>query len=133
MMGYAGVLAALIGLFLVLVLTRANVEATLLRAPGAMFQTLPNGRLVNLYTLQLVNKTSSAMPIQLKLEDAAGKLSIMGDPHPVVPREQLAETSILIELEPGLLRHGAKKLQVGVYSEGRRLQTIRTTFLGPRD
>ena len=90
MIGYAAILSVLAGLFLFLVLTRPNVEATLLRAPGALFQQLPNGNLVNLYTLQLVNKTSQPMPVQLQLEDVPGKLSIMGDPNLVVPKEQLA-------------------------------------------
>jgi cytochrome c oxidase accessory protein FixG len=133
MIGYSAVLSVLIGLFVFLVLTRSNVEATLLRAPGAMFQQMPDGNLVNLYTLQLVNKTSQAVPVQLKLENVPGTLSIMGDPNPVVPGEQLVETSILIELAPDLLRAGPKKFDVGVYSRGRRLQTIRTTFIGPRN
>jgi cytochrome c oxidase accessory protein FixG len=133
MIGYSTVLSVLIGLFVFLVLTRSNVEATLLRAPGAMFQQLPDGNLVNLYTLQLVNKTSQAVPVQLKLENVPGTLSIMGNPNPVVPGEQLVETSILIELAPDLLRAGPKKFDVGVYSQGRRLQMIRTTFIGPRN
>ena len=133
MIGYAAILSVLMGLFLFLVLTRPNVEATLLRAPGALFQQLPNGNLVNLYTVQLVNKTSQPVPVQLRLEGVAGKLSIMGNPNLVVPGEQLAETSVLIELAPALLRHGPKKLLVGVYSQGRRLQTVPTTFIGPRD
>jgi len=47
--------------------------------------------------------------------------------------EQLAETSILIELPPNLLQQGQMKLEVGVYSQGRRVQTVHTTFVGPRD
>jgi cytochrome c oxidase accessory protein FixG len=133
MFGYGVVLSVLASLFLFLVLTRPNVEATLLRAPGALFEQLPNGNLVNLYTLQLVNKTSRPIPVDLKLENVPGKLSIMGNPKPVVPAEQLAETSVLIELAPQLLRNGPQKLAVGVYSQGRRLQTVPTTFIGPRD
>jgi cytochrome c oxidase accessory protein FixG len=133
MTGYAAVLSVLIGLFLFLVLTRSNVEATLLRAPGAMFQQLPNGNLINLYTLQLVNKTSQPIPVQLKLENIPGTLSIMGDSKPVVPGEQLVETSILIELAPALLRDGPKRFDVGVYSRGQLLQTVHTTFIGPRE
>ena len=131
--GYAAVLTALASLFLFLVLTRPNVDATILRAPGALFQQLPNGDLINLYTVQLVNKTSQTMPVDLKLEDSPGKLSIMGNPKLVVRGGQLTETSVLIELAPALLQHGQKKLEVGVYSRGRHLQTIGTTFIGPRD
>ena len=38
-----------------------------------------------------------------------------------------------IELAPDLLRSGPKKLIVGVYSQGRLVQTIRSTFIGPRE
>lgn len=131
MTGYAVVLSVLISLFLFLVLTRSNVEATLLCAPGALFEQLPIGNLVNLYTLQLVNKTSQPIPVQLILDGVPGKLSIMGNPKPVVTGEQLAETSVLIELSPELLRNGPKKLDVGVFSQGLRLQTVHTTFIGP--
>jgi polyferredoxin len=130
---YAAVLSVLMGLFLFLVLTRPNVEATFLRAPGALFERTPDGNLVNLYTVQLVNKTSRPVPVQLRLEGIPGKISIMGDPALIVPGEQLAETSVLIELAPALLKNGPKKFDVGVYSQGRRLQTVHTTFIGPRD
>ncbi len=133
MFGYAAVLAVLVGLFGFLVMTRSNIDATFLRAPGALFQQLPDGDLVNLYTLQLVNKTSQPIPVQLGLDGVPGKITIMGNPKPVVPGEQLVETSVLIELAPDLLRNGPKKLDVGVFSQGRRLQTIHTKFLGPRD
>lgn len=130
---YAAVLSALIGLFLFLVLHRSNVEATLLRAPGSLFQQLPNGDLINLYTLQLVNKTSRPIPVELKLVGIPGKISIMGNRHPVVPGEQLTETSVLIELPPDLTQNGPKRFDVGIYSQDVLLQTVPTTFIGPRE
>lgn len=132
MKAYAVILTVLAGLFLFLILNRSNVEATLLRAPGALFEQSANGDLINLYTLQLVNKTSRPLPVTLKLEDSPGQLSVMGDPNLVARGDQLTETSILIEL-PANLVHGQKKLEVGVYAQGRRVQTVHTAFIGPRD
>jgi hypothetical protein len=71
--------------------------------------------------------------VQLKLEDVPGKLTLMGRAHLVVPKEELAETSVLIELAPELVTHGQKQFHIGVYADGRRLQTVRASFLGPRD
>jgi len=133
MIVYAALLCVLASFLAFLVLTRPNIEATVLRAPGALFQQLPDGNLENLYTVQLVNKTSRPVPVQLKLEDVPGKLSIMGIPDPIVPGEQLAETSVLIELAPNLLRDGKRQFQIGVYSDGRRVQTVRASFIGPRE
>ena len=129
---YAAALSGLAALFALLVLTRANVEATLLRAPGELFQRLPNGDLENLYTVTFVNKSSAPVPIDLKLENMRGSLSIMGDPHLFVPKEQRFETPILVEIPFSEAHGGRRDFDIGVYSNGKRLQVIRTSFVGPR-
>jgi polyferredoxin len=130
---YACVLAALIGFWTVLVFTRSDVEATLLRAQGALFQQMPDGHFSNLYTVKVVNKTSHEVPIQLRLENINGGLQVMGS-ELIVPPEKLAETPILIELDKSQMQRGGKTaLVVGVYSEGRRIETLKTSFIGPRD
>jgi len=45
----------------------------------------------------------------------------------------LAETSVLIELNKNQMLSGKTPLVVGVYSGGRKLQTLKTFFMGPRD
>jgi polyferredoxin len=133
LIGYGVVLGALISLFLFLVFTRSSVETTLLRAPGALFQQTPEGRIENLYTLKLINKTSRDIPIELKLENIEGKLTLMGGHELVVPKEQLAATSVLIELAPRVLSGHNTRLKIGVYSNGKRLDTVNTIFTGPRE
>ena len=129
---YAGVLCALITLFLVLVFTRPAVEAILLRAPGGLYQTTANGTIENLYTLKLVNKTMRQLPVQLKLENPTGTLRIMGNEYLQVAPAKLAETSVLIELDPTKLTGSTTRLKIGVYSNGKLLQYITTGFVGPR-
>lgn len=129
---YALVLAALIALFLTLVLTRPAVEAIFLRAPGALFQQTEPGRVENLYTLKLVNKTMRDLPVELKLEDAPGKLLVMGSQNLVVPAGKLTQTSVLIELDSAHLAGASTPLKVGVYSNGKLLQRVKTVFTGPR-
>jgi cytochrome c oxidase accessory protein FixG len=129
---YGGVLIALMALWTVLVFTRSNVDATLLRAPGALFQQMPDGRFSNLYIVKIINKTSRAIPIQLKLENPGGALQVMGG-EIVVPAEKLAESSVLIELPKTQILSGKTPLAVGVYSGGRRIETLKTSFVGPRN
>jgi len=133
MVGYGVVLVALISLFLFLLFTRTDVQTTLLRAPGALFQMTPDGNIENIYTLKLVNKTSRDIPVQLKLENIDGQLSVMGGQDLVVLKEQLAQTSVLVQLAPGALKEPNTRLKVGVYSNGKLLETVNTVFIGPRD
>jgi cytochrome c oxidase accessory protein FixG len=131
LIGYTVLLAALIGLWAFLVFTRSDVQTTLLRAQGALFQQMPDGRFSNLYTIKVINKTSREMPIELRLENISGDLQVMGR-NIVVPPQQLAETSLLIDLDPAVMKPGITPLIIGVYSEGRKLETVKTAFIGPR-
>ena len=132
LVGYTAILLALAVLLGVLIFTRSDVQTILLRAQGALFQQMPNGHFSNLYTVRVVNKTSRAIPIQLKLENTKGELQVMGQDI-VVPPQKQAETSVLIELDPAVMKPGTTTLVVGVYSQGRRLETLKTGFIGPRD
>ena len=132
MLLYAVVLAALVSLFLFLVFTRAAVETTILRAPGALFQQTAEGRIENIYTVKVINKSSRDLPLEFKLENPSGTLRVMSPGQFIIPKEKLAQTSILIELDSKQLTGPATKLVIGVYSEGKRVETVKTAFVGPR-
>jgi polyferredoxin len=132
LIGYAVLLLGLIGLWTFLVFTRSDVEVTMLRAPGSLFQLMPDGHLSNLYTVKLVNKTSREIPIELRLENVEGDLQVMGGSLNVPP-QRLAENSVLIDINPELVPHGKLPLEIGVYSNGKRIETLKTAFIGPRD
>jgi cytochrome c oxidase accessory protein FixG len=129
---YAIVILALVSLESFLVLTRSNVETTILREPGALFQQMPDGRYSNLYTVRVANKTPDAMAIQLKLENPAGDLQVMGGDFVVAPHK-LADTPVIIELDRSAMKPGKTSIVVGVYSGGKRLETLDTAFIGPRN
>ena len=52
--GYTVVLLLLIGLLAVLVLTRSNVELTILRTPGLLYQDQPGNKISNLYDVKII-------------------------------------------------------------------------------
>lgn len=129
---YAVVLTGLVALFLALVFTRQAVEAVFLRAPGSLFMQPTPDMIENLYTLKLMNKTMKALPVNLKLENVPGRLDVMGRKDMVVPPGQLLETSVLIHLDRTNLTGANTKLVIGVYSDSKKMQTVKTVFVGPR-
>jgi polyferredoxin len=131
--GYLVVLAVLgtvLGLMLYL---RSDVEATVLRAPGSLFQQMPDGHFSNLYTVRVVNKTSREMPVELRLESPTGSLNVMGQGSIAVAPQKLSEYSVLIELDPQVMKSGATPLVIGVYAGDKKLETLKTAFIGPRN
>ncbi len=130
LVGYSCLLLALAGLLAFLLLTRSEVDATFFRAPGALFQRTPEGSLNNLYLLKLVNKTSRALPIELRLENLPGTIAIMAGKL-VVPPEALAESPVLVTLAAQKVGAPETPLVVGIYSGNQRLDTLKSVFIGP--
>ena len=128
---YGVVLTLLGSLLAVMISTRSEVEATLLRAPGALFQQVPDGHFSNLYTLRITNKTGREMPVELRLEKPAGSLQILGG-NLVVPAQKQSENSVLVELAANAMQSGNTPVILGVYQNGKKLQTLKTAFIGPR-
>ncbi len=131
LVGYSVLLLALIGAFLALLVTRSDVDATFLRAPGALFTQLPDGRLSNLYLLKLTNKTQRDLPVRLELETPGGELQLMGGALRV-PAEQQIQASVLVVFPPAALQPGTTPITVGVFQGDQRLQRLKTAFVGPR-
>lgn len=132
LVGYTVVLG-LLGLLLgFLIFTRAPVETILLRAPGSLFQQAGDGRISNLYLMKVVNKTSRKMPVSFQLDSPRGELQVMGL-GVEVPPQKLSETSVLVTLPRSELQGSRTPVVVGVYAGGKRIQTLRTVFVGPHD
>ena len=131
LLAYAGLLAILgLGL-VVLLLTRSDVDATLLRAPGALFQATPEGKISNVYQLRLTNKTRQIQRIELKLENIDGSLTVLGGQLNLPPEQQTA-AMVLVEIAGAKLVAGNTPVTVGVYSSGKRISRLKTIFIGPR-
>jgi cytochrome c oxidase accessory protein FixG len=133
LMIYTGIIVALIALETFLVFSRSDLQTTFLRAPGALFQEMPDGHFSNLYTVKVVNKSAREMPVEFKLENIPGELFVMGADHLKAPPRKLAEVSVLIELDRAVMKPGQTPLVIGVYSGGKKIETLKTIFIGPRE
>ena len=130
LVAYSIILCVLTGLLTFLLLTRTEVETNLLRAPGTLFQTQPNGDISNLYLVKLMNKTTREVPVELRLEKPAGKLQVAGQDL-VAPPRGLAESAVIISLPRASIPSSSIPIEVGIYREGRKIKTLKTNFLGP--
>ncbi len=128
---YTAALTILIVLQSFLFATRTDVEATLLRTPGMLFQKTEDGRISNLYNYQIVNKTTKVISnLEFKLKDKSGAIKVIG----VVPEvEKLSHSkgSLFIEIDPQDLDSRKTKLIIEVYSNGELIDDLKTNFLGP--
>jgi len=124
-------LGLLLGLTLLLA-SRSNVQATVLRTPGQLFQKTAHGTITNLYNVSVINKTNRPYPITLRvLEPAGGTISVVGGQALTLPAQGLAEAVFFAELLKSAPRVTNQKIRIGVFSGGKLIAEAQTKFLGP--
>lgn len=127
---YSAVLIFLIAFLTYLLISRNDVDATILRTQGQIFQEQPDGRISNMYTVKLANKTRRDIPMTLKLENIKGEIEIIGNTL-TVPAESYFQSPIFVKVDRNLITKRKTKLLIGVYEGNKKLETAETTFLGP--
>jgi hypothetical protein len=131
MKAYTGVLVLLVGVMVTLLFLRSDVEATVLRTPGTLFQKLDDGRVSNLYQVKIINKTFDTMHIALSPSvDAAVRL-IGKDSVLTVPSGGMAESSFFLDVDPKELDGIKTNIRINLMNGDKKVGSVKTGFLGP--
>ncbi len=94
---YTGVLLLLVGLIIFFLASRSEVETTILRTTGSLYEKLEDGTIRNLYTVSVINKTGVMIPLTLEMKQPDGILTIVGPPLEVPPQGK-DETVIAVQV-----------------------------------
>ena len=130
--GYSGVLTALIVVLIVFVTGRAEVEATVLRVPGMLYQRTEEGHIQNLYKIQFVNKTTEPVDLRIELIGVAGGLiKKVGEPDIRVPAKDKIDAIFSMTIPEESLVSGKNRLKLALYAGEKLIDEIKTNFLGP--
>ena len=132
MKGYITVLLLLIGVLISMLFLRNDVEATVLRMPGQMFEH-KGENISNVFTFKIVNKTVKDLEnINFKLRNAKGEIKVVGDKQITIKKEGLAQGTIFIEIDQALIEADKMEIVIEVYSGDKLIETATTNFMGPR-
>lgn len=130
MFGYSTVLLVILGVLLALVFTRSDIETTILRSPGTLYQEIGENQFTNLYTVKMVNKTFGQLPVRLELLEPAGELRMVGADL-TIEEQGIGEGAFFIEMNRDKLTGVKTPVRIGVFNEDQMLETVKTAFMGP--
>lgn len=128
---YIAVLSLLLSLLVFLLVSRTDLDATLMRTSGMTYTSLPDGRVGNLYNLKLVNKTHEDIRVRLKLENIPGEISFINDSFPVIRKEDYTQVQFFVKLKRGDLKSWKTPVEIGLYDSAKKIKIIRAKFIGP--
>ncbi|HEY6502805.1 MAG TPA: cytochrome c oxidase accessory protein CcoG [Chitinophagaceae bacterium] len=131
---YTVILILLTGLLTTLLLTRKEIDGTIIRATGQLYQERGTDSLSNLYTIKIENKTLNEIPVQLRLEEemgSIGKVELVGTNNIHVKKEGQGAGSFFVVLPRSVIHSRKTKLKVGLYQGDKKITELNTNFMGP--
>lgn len=130
MIAYSVVLAVLITVLATLIAMRSDTDSTVLRTPGMLFQEQPDGRISNLYTIKVLNKSHRTLPVEFRVLDLPGEVRLVGRPV-VLEAGAMGQGELFVLLPTGALTGMKTRVRLGVFSGNEQLETVTTSFVGP--
>ena len=128
---YSVIFVLLTLLLTYLLVTRSAVEATILRTPGSLYTETDDGMVRNLYTVKVVNKTFDPIPIEFHaVAPKAARVRMVGRDISVAA-DSIAASAFFVDIPRDQLFSQSTLVTIEVISNGKILETIRTSFMGP--
>ncbi len=132
MKGYAAVLLILIGVLIGMLFLRNDVEATILRLPGQLFEH-KGENISNVFTYKIINKTNKSFEnIRFRLVAPKGTIQVVGASIVKVKPDAIAKGTLFVEVHPAYLEGDKTKLKIEVLNNNQLIETTTTNFMGPR-
>ncbi len=128
---YTGLLSVLVIILVTLLVTRKDVDATIMRTPGMLYQERGTDSISNLYNIKIANKTIRNIPLSLKMETEKGLITIIGGKTINVKKEDESSGNFFVVLPKEMLRNRKTKIKIGLYQGSEKIDIISTNFLGP--
>jgi len=128
---YTGLLGVLVLILTALLITRKDIDATIMRTPGQLYQERGNDSLSNLYNIKIANKTINNIPLSIRVEQEGGNIEIVGDKTIAVKKEDESSGTFFVVLPKTAVTKRKNSITLGLYEGNNKIDEIKTNFLGP--
>jgi cytochrome c oxidase accessory protein FixG len=128
---YTVLLFLLTGLLSFLLATRKNIDGTIVRAAGMLYQERGTDSISNLYSVKIINKTLKDIPVTLRLENIQGRIIEAEGRNIQVRKEEQGTGSFFSVLPQKGISDRKTNIRVGLYEGEKRITVLQTTFMGP--
>jgi cytochrome c oxidase accessory protein FixG len=130
-MAYGAVWLVLVSTVTTLVASRPPLDVLVLRQPGTMFATLPNGDVSNFYNVQVFNRTPDTVTFDISVIEPAGATVAPLSLQPSVESHALVEGRLLLTMPKALAVGPGTSVRLRVRAHGETVQQVDTFFVGP--
>jgi len=130
MAGYSGVILILLVVLSYFIFSRKDMDITVMRGAGMLYQEQPNGYISNIYNADITNKANTSRSVTLKPEDPDVKIKYIQAPG-VVAKGSDVKTVFFVFIPANKLQSLKTDVRLQLISGNKVIQTVTTTFVGP--
>ncbi len=127
---YTALLIIIVSVLTGLLMTRSDFDATIFRQRGSTFQMLEDGRINNIFEINLTNKTKEDYHITLELEESEGEIHMV-IVDPVLKSEGYLKERMIVKLPANKIKNGKKELHVLIKGNGKLIKREKIKVIGP--
>jgi len=114
-----------------MILTRTEIDTHISRVKGQLFQEVDENTLSNLFEAKIINKSLGEKNVELKTEGIDGTVKLIGQTRFRLKAEAVNDFTFFLLLPKTEIKKRSNPIVIGVYEDGKKVQTLRTNFLGP--
>ena len=130
MSGYTAIIIVLIALLSYFTFSRTDMDFTVMRSPGMLYQEQPMGMVSNIYNAEIINKSDKTREITIQPVDRAVKITYIQSPGKVAGSSAVKTVFFLLIHSKDI--HAVKtEVTLKLLFDKRVMKTIHTTFIGP--
>lgn len=128
---YTGLLIALIIFLFSLLYGRSNIEATILRTPGLLYQEQPNNEISNLYNIKLINKSVENKSLKLKVLNFDGRIQLLNGDITMAKSSFYQDVFFLFIHRDSLSKRN-NTIKIGLTENDELIETFSISFIGDK-
>lgn len=128
---YSTVLVLILTLFSFLLVTRPEVQATIVKAKGSLYSVNEADMVKNIFNINVANKAYEEHQIELKLGSPWEGIITYAGPQPLVAPESTANGIFTLEIARKDLPKKSMKIPLEVWSGDELLDEVEVNFLRP--
>jgi cytochrome c oxidase accessory protein FixG len=130
MMAYSSVISSLIIVLGYFVFSRSDMDITVMRSAGTLYQEQAGGKISNIYNAEIINKTNKDQSILIEPENKAVKIKYIQAPGNIA-RGESAKTMFFVIIPSSAIHSLKTDVRLRLVSGHKVIQTVNTTFIGP--
>ena len=130
MMAYSAVIAVLVAVLSFFIFSRSDMDITVMRQAGMLYQQQPNNYISNIYNAEIVNKANKSRAVTIRPEDPDIKIKFIQAPG-TIDKGSDVRTVFFVYIPASKIHELKTDLRLQLVTGNKIIQTVTTTFVGP--